>query len=219
MKSKSRTCSILLVASLLSLSACGDDGDSSEGGGACGEVAACGGDPTGSWTIEETCLDPSMFADLTESCDAEVDVSGLEMVGTAEFRADSTYATTSTIQGPMKIVYPPSCLTMEGVTLTCAQLDMFMQQLLTEGDAPFASASCAAAAAGCACTLIMEETTTTGAGTWSVSGSSLMIEADGEAPEELPFCVEGSSLTMAIDADAGSDASGKIKNYMRLTKQ
>ncbi|WP_437968172.1 hypothetical protein WMF04_02240 [Sorangium sp. So ce260] len=219
MKSKSRTCSILLVASLLSLCACGDDGGSSEGGGACGEVAACGGDPTGSWTIEETCLDPSMFADLTESCDAEVDGSGLEMVGTAEFRSDSTYATTSTVQGPMKIVYPPSCLTMEGVTLTCSQLDMFMQQLLTEGDAPFASASCAAAGEGCACSLIMEETTTTGAGTWSVSGASLTIAPDGEAPEELPFCVEGSSLTMAVDADSGSDASGKFKNYTRLTKQ
>ncbi|WP_437647614.1 hypothetical protein [Sorangium sp. So ce362] len=219
MKSKSRTCSILLVASLLSLSACGDDGGSSEGGGACGEVAACGGDPTGSWTIEETCIDPSMLAELTGSCDAEVDVSGLEMVGTAEFRSDSTYATTSTVQGPMKIVFPPSCLTTEGVTVTCAQLDTFLQQLLTEGDAPFASASCAAAGEGCACTLIMEETTTTGAGTWSAWGASLTVEADGEAPEEVPFCVEGSSLTMAIDADAGGDASGKIKSYMRLTKQ
>ncbi|WP_437485621.1 hypothetical protein WME75_01360 [Sorangium sp. So ce1014] len=48
----------------------------------------------------------------------------------------------------MKIVYPPSCLTAEGVTVACAQLDTFLQQLLTEGDAPFASASCAAAGGG-----------------------------------------------------------------------
>ncbi|KYG11206.1 hypothetical protein BE21_58100 [Sorangium cellulosum] len=220
MKSRFPTCSILLVASLLSLSACGDDGGDSDGGGAaCGEFAACGGDPTGSWTIEETCLDPSMFAELTETCDATIDISGVEMVGTAEFKPDSTYVTTSTMEGPMKIVYPPSCLTMEGVTITCAQLDATMQELLAQGIATFTSASCVAAGAGCACTLVLGETTTTGAGTWSVSGSSLTVQADGEAAQEVPFCVEGSSLTMAIQAGEEGGAPGTGKSYMRLTKQ
>ncbi|WP_437610173.1 hypothetical protein WMF20_01870 [Sorangium sp. So ce834] len=221
MKSRFPTCSILLVASLLSLSACGDDDGGSDGGGAaCGAFAACGGDPTGSWAIEETCLDPSMFAELTESCDAQIDISGVEMAGTAEFKPDSTYVTTSTMEGPMKVVYPPSCLTMEGVTLTCAQLDAVMQELLAQGVATFSSASCVAAGAGCACTLVLEETTTTGEGTWSVSGTSLTVTPDnGEAPEEVPFCVEGSSLTMALQAGEEGDAPGKAKSYMRLTKQ
>ncbi|WP_437724977.1 hypothetical protein [Sorangium sp. So ce861] len=222
MKLKFRTCSILLVASLLSLAACGDDGNSddggSNGGAACGGLAACGGDPTGSWTIEETCLDSSTFAELTEGCDAEIDASGVEMVGTAEFRADSTYVTTSTLQGPMKIVYPPSCLTMEGVTITCEQLDASMQEVVGDG-ALLASASCVAAGQGCACTLVLEGSTTTGEGTWSVSGTSLTLAPDGQEPDEVPFCVEGSSLTMAIETETGTDAEGKIPNYLRLTKQ
>ncbi|XXX77589.1 hypothetical protein WMF30_02275 [Sorangium sp. So ce134] len=207
------------MAPLLALSACGDDDGSNEGGAACGEVAACGGDPTGSWTIEGTCLDASMFEELANGCGAEIDVSGLDMVGTAEFRSDSTYATTSTMEGPLKIVYPPSCLTMEGATLTCAQLDAVIQQLTAEEDAPFASASCAAAGSGCACTLVLEETTTAGAGTWSVSGSTITVQADGQEPEELPFCVEGSSLTMASQGEAAGGSSGKMTSYMRLTKR
>ncbi|WP_437571046.1 hypothetical protein [Sorangium sp. So ce542] len=219
MKSRFPTCSILLVASLLSLSACGDDGGDSDGGGAaCGEFAACGGDPTGTWTIEETCLDASTFAELTESCDAEIDASGVAMVGTAEFRADSTYVTTSTLQGPMKIVYPPSCLTMEGVTITCEQLDASLQEVVRDG-ALLASASCVAAGQGCACTLVLAGSTTTGEGTWSVSGTSLTMAPDGQEPDEVPFCVEGSSLTMAIETETGTDAEGKIPNYLRLTKQ
>ncbi|XYH98748.1 hypothetical protein ACMHYB_03015 [Sorangium sp. So ce1128] len=68
----------MLSTSLLALSACGDDADegSSGGGAACAEAQACGGDPTGSWTIAETCLDPSMFAELIESAGKRADQEG-----------------------------------------------------------------------------------------------------------------------------------------------
>ncbi|WP_437307353.1 hypothetical protein [Sorangium sp. So ce388] len=216
MKRFSRACAVLLSTSLLALSACGDD-DGSAGGGACAEAQACGGDPTGSWTIAETCLDSSMFAEITEGCDAEIDVSGVEFNGSAEFRSDGTYATTSTVTGPMKAVYPPACLTFENATLTCAQVDQSMQDLIAQGDAPYESATCAAAGQDCVCTLILTQRTTTGTGTWSVSGSNLITESSGEAPEALPFCVHGSSLTMAAQPqEAGSAA---LASYIRLTRK
>ncbi|WP_437756426.1 hypothetical protein [Sorangium sp. So ce1389] len=216
MKRFSRACAVLLSTSLLALSACGDDGGA--GGAACAEAQACGGDPTGSWTIAETCLDSSMFAELTERCDAEIDVSGVEFNGSAEFRSDGTYTATSTLTGPMKAVYPPPCLVFEDTTITCAQLDQTMQDLIAQGDAPYESATCAAAGQDCACSLILAQSTTTGAGTWSVSGSSLITESNGEA-SEVPFCVEGSSLTMAAQPSEAGSGAGPLTSYLRLTRR
>ncbi|WP_437531118.1 hypothetical protein WME79_01155 [Sorangium sp. So ce726] len=220
MKSASRVFSAVIVTSLLALSACGDDGGNSDGGGAsCGEVAACGGDPTGSWTIDETCLDSSMFEGLFEGCDAEIDLSDFDMSGRAEFRADNTYVTTGTLQGPLRVVYPPACLTVEDTTVTCAQLNDVLQQQAAEGDSPFTSAQCASAGTGCACTLVFAPSTSTTTGTWSVSGSTLTLESEGEEPEENPFCAQGSSLTMGFPISTGADASGTIKHYVRFTKE
>ncbi|WP_437508054.1 hypothetical protein [Sorangium sp. So ce1099] len=218
MKRFSRACAILLSTSLLALSACGDD-DGSTGGGACAEAQACGGDPTGSWTIEETCLDRSMFAEINANCGAEIDVSGVEFNGSAEFRPDGTYTTASTVTGPMKAVYPPPCLVFEDTTITCAQLDQSMQDLIAQGEAPYESAACAAAGQDCVCNLILAESTTTGAGTWSVSGTSLITESNGEAPAEVPFCVEGSSLTMAAQPLEAGSSAGPLTSYLRLTRR
>ncbi|XXT20357.1 hypothetical protein WME94_02150 [Sorangium sp. So ce429] len=215
----SRACAILLSTSLLALSACGDDDGSPGGGAACAEAQACGGDPTGSWTIAETCLDRSIFAEINANCGAEIDVSGVEFNGGAEFRSDGTYTTTSTVTGPMKAVYPPPCLVVEDTTITCAQLDQTMKDLIAQDDAPYESATCAAAGQDCVCNLILAESTTTGAGTWSVSGSSLITESSGEAPDEVPFCVEGSSLTMAAQPSEAGSSAGPLASYLRLTRR
>jgi hypothetical protein len=224
MKSISRVSSALIVTILLALSACGggvEDGGNSNGGGAsCEEVAACGGDPTGTWTMDETCIDSSFFQGITEGCDADIDISGMEVSGSAEFRADKTYVTTLTQQGPMKVVYPPECLTVEDTTMTCAQLNETMQQLAGAKESPFTSAECVSAGADCACTVVVAPTTSTATGTWSVSGSTLTTgsESEGEEPEETPFCADGSSFTIGLPVSEGADASGPMKHYMRFTK-
>ncbi|MGK3989547.1 hypothetical protein WME99_41250 [Sorangium sp. So ce136] len=219
MKRFSRACAVLLSTSLLALSACGDDDGSTGGGAACEEAQACGGDPTGSWTIEETCLDTAMFAELDANCGAEIDVSGVAFKGSAEFKSDGTYATTSTVTGPMKAVYPPPCLVFEDTTITCAQLDQTMQDLIAQGEAPYESATCAAAGQDCVCNLSLAERTTAGSGTWSVSGTSLITGSSGEAPQEVPFCVEGSSLTMAAQPSEAGSGAGPLTSYLRLMRR
>ncbi|WP_437983912.1 hypothetical protein [Sorangium sp. So ce117] len=223
MKSASGVFSAVIVTTLLTLSACGGsvdvEGNSKEEGPSCGLVAACGGDPTGTWTMDEACLDPSMFEDLDEGCDAEIDVSGMVVSGRAEFRADNTHVTTITQQGPIKAVYPAACLAAEDIPITCAQLSVKMQRVAAGKESPFTSAECAHAGADCACTFVFGRDTTTSMGTWSVSGSILAIESEGEEPEESPFCAQGSSLTRGFPVSAGADASGPIQHYMRFTKE
>ncbi|WP_437762105.1 hypothetical protein WMF27_01150 [Sorangium sp. So ce281] len=209
------------MKSLLALSACGgsvdDEGKSKEEGPSCGLVAACGGDPTGTWTMDEACLDPAMFEDLDEGCDAEIDSSGMVVSGRAEFRADTTYVTTITQQGPIKVVYPAACLAAEDIPITCAQLSVKMQGAAGGKESPITSAECAQAGADCACTFVFGRDTTTFTGTWSVSGSILTLE--GDEPEESPFCAQGSSFTMGMPTSAGENVSGPIKHYMRFTKE
>ncbi|WP_438034563.1 hypothetical protein [Sorangium sp. So ce204] len=215
----------MIVTSLLALPACGgsvdDEGKSKEEGPSCGLVAACGGDPTGTWTMDGACLDPSMVEDLHKGCDAESDISGVVMSGRAEFRADNTYVTTITQQGPIEVVYPAACLAAEETPITCAQLSVKMQRLAAGKESPFTSAECAHAGADCACTFVLGRITAPSMGTWSVSGSILTIEPEGEGeePEESPFCVQGSSFTRGFPVPAGADASGPIKHYMRFTKE
>ncbi|WP_438041303.1 hypothetical protein [Sorangium sp. So ce128] len=223
MKWVSRARSAVIVTTLLALSACGgsvdDEGNSKEEGPSCGLVAACGGDPTGTWTMDEACLDPSMFEDLDEGCDAEIDISGMVVSGRAEFRADNTHVTTVTQQGPIEVVYPAACLAAEDIPITCAQLSVKMQRAAAGKESPFTSVECAHAGADCACTFVLGRITTTSTGTWSVSGSILAIESEGEEPEENPFCAQGSSFTRGFPVSAGADASGPIKHYMRFTKE
>ncbi|WP_437976128.1 hypothetical protein WMF11_01135 [Sorangium sp. So ce295] len=223
MKSASGVFSAVIVATLLALSACGgsvdDERNSKEEGPSCGLVAACGGDPTGTWTMDEACLDPSMFEDLDEGCDAEIDISGLVVSGRAEFRADHSYATTITQQGPIKVVYPAACLAAEDMPISCAQLSAEMQRAASGKESPFTSAECAQAGADCACTFVLGRLTTPSMGTWSVSGSILTVEPERREPEESPFCAQGSSLTRGFPVPAGADASGPIQHYMRFTKE
>ncbi|CAN90366.1 hypothetical protein predicted by Glimmer/Critica [Sorangium cellulosum So ce56] len=223
MKSVSGVFSAVIVTTLLALSACGgsvdDEGNSKEEGPSCGLVAACGGDPTGSWTMDETCLDPSMFEDLNKGCDGEIDISGMVVSGRAEFRADNTYVTTITHQGPIKAVYPAACLAAEDIPITCAQLSVKMQRAAAGKESPLTSAECAHAGADCACTFVFGRITTPSTGTWSVSGSILTLEPEGAEPEENPFCAQGSSFTRGFPVSAGGDASGPIRHYMRFTKE
>lgn len=220
MKSASRVCSAVIVTSLLALSACGDDGGNSDGGGAsCGEVAACGGDPTGSWTIDDACFDVSMFQVPIEGCDAELDASGLDASGHAEFRADGTYVMTATLQGSIRMIAPPACLTHEGTTITCAQLHEQLEQFAAQDDSPFVGVECSSVGSDCACAMTIAGMASTDRGTWSVSGSTLTTEAEGEDPEAAPFCAQGSSLTMGMPTSAGENASGPSKSYLKFTKE
>ncbi|WP_437734566.1 hypothetical protein [Sorangium sp. So ce1335] len=218
MKSISRRCSSLLAVPLLLLPACGDD-SSGDGGAACGEVAACGGDPTGAWSIADMCLDASLFRDLTEGCNAEIDIDGVDFSGSAEFRSDGTYVVTSAVRGPMRVVYPPACLTQDGVTFTCAQLDEGLKSIAGTEGSPLASVTCAAAGASCACDLVYNGTSATEDGTWSVSGTTLTTTSDDGVPEEVPFCIDGSSLTLGVEAEEGAVSVDPMKYYMRLTKR
>ncbi|WP_437629572.1 hypothetical protein [Sorangium sp. So ce854] len=199
----------------------GGDGGSGAGepAGACGELAACGGDPTGSWTIEESCLDLSFDIPPSGACVPVSDISGIEINGGFEFDADGTYTATVTVGGAIVVTFPAPCLSGEDMALACADLG----EQMSENDAGgIESVECAPVGDGCACTMAAREVTSASAGTWSASGTTLTtVLEDDDAPGELPFCVDGSTLTIELlsaedeQPDAGSLT---MKGHLRLKR-
>src|SRR3954453_2093346 len=108
---KGLVCSLAVVLGLVGC-------DSDDGGGSCDSVAACGGDIVGDWTITDSCFSLTGPAPTDGFCPpATLDSGGLKVSGTASYRADLTYSATLTFSGSLAVVLPPSCLTMNGITL------------------------------------------------------------------------------------------------------
>nr|AYM54213.1 hypothetical protein [Sorangium cellulosum] len=221
MKPTSRNQHFVLVATLLTLSACGaDDPLGKPGAATCGEAPACGGDPTGSWTIDSFCIDTWGLSDNSDRCDISVSFEDAEFTGHAEFNADHTYAMTYTPRGPMTMVFRLPCLTSDGVPMTCEDLDRDMRDIQLAEESPFQSGECGMIGGDCTCHLFLREDPITETGVWLVSGTTLTTAVDGEewGNHDVPFCVEGSSFTLGEELSEENEG-GPMKSYMRLTRK
>ena len=167
-------------------------------GGSCGMVAACGGDIVAEWTIVDSCLTASgggaLFGDFCPT--ATVDAGGLRINGMASYRADMTFSGTATMSGSMAFVFPASCLTMSGITLTCAQLDQAVKQAMMDDPDPSVQSISCAGSGSCTCTAQMAPQTSTGSGTYTTSGSTLV--ENGTSSSE--YCVQGNELHLLSPA-------------------
>ncbi|WP_437731824.1 hypothetical protein [Sorangium sp. So ce1335] len=220
---------IMLLVPLLTLLACVEAGPPGDpGAAACGEVPACGGDPTGSWTIEGRCTDEPAFSGNSSSCDGVLSFADVEYIGHAEFNADFTYVITYTPRGPVRIARRMSCLVDDGVQKTCAEFDEDMQDLPLADESPFQSGSCAMTGEDCVCELFLREDPITETGVWQVVGTTLETYQDGEewGVEDRPFCVDGSSFTLGTEelteeteTWTEENEGEPIKSYMRLTRR
>ena len=102
-------------------------------GGTCGNTAACGGAIAGTWTITSSCVSESASMVDSQCPSATASSSALTITGSITYNADGTYSSTSTVSGSIEVTLPPSCLTMNGVTLTCDQLNQLSQANPTAG--------------------------------------------------------------------------------------
>jgi hypothetical protein len=173
-------------------------------GGSCGMVAACGGDIVADWTIVDACLTGSGAAVFGDFCPtATLDASGLNASGMASYRADMTFDGTITMSGSMAFVLPASCLTTNGITLTCAQLDQAVKQAMMDDPDPSIQSISCAGSGSCRCTAQMAPQTSTGSGTYTTSGTTL-LENGATASD---YCVKGNELHLVT----GSMAMGSLE--------
>ena len=171
----------------------------------CGQVSACGGDLTGTWTITSGCLTSAGVKDAesgaTGSCSGlTVAVTNISVSGTVTFNADMTYTFASLQeQSTLTLNAPASCVGSGSCSALASALE-------STGDV--ASATCSGTS-GCSCTAMQTPQTETESGTYSVSGSTVTTVPSTGTASSTPFCVQGSVLHLLDTSTMSMGAMGQ----------
>jgi hypothetical protein len=189
-------------------------------GGACEDLAftACGGDPTGSWVVEDYCLQArpidtsSMFTDVPvcgqdNNSGAIIDIN---YTGTAVFAADKTC--TQNLGATMKSTVYMNDACLAGVIAKYAPGDTSTtMKEACDGIATQAKLTCTYVTGRCECaggeeTQPGQEVT----GTWTVTGTVLSIVKTGSSGTAAgqPFCVDGSRMVVEFTDSDDTDDDG-----------
>lgn len=203
-------CVAMVMALAMTAGACGGSS-----GGSCGKVEPCGGDPVGLWKVTGSCVNSAaLMSTVAEgfngSCPgATISNVSVASSGTLSVNADMSYEISGDQSVKFTVNVPASCLN----GATCADLSAQLQS-------DFPGASCTGASS-CACAL-SEDTPQTDSGTYTVSGTALVIESPSQGESTQSFCVQGNTLHF-IDVDTtmnmGPMGMATIDDDTLLTKQ
>jgi hypothetical protein len=177
------------------LSACGG------GAGSCGKVGACGGDVVGTYTISAGCVNTAALnMQIIEGCaGAKINSYNTSITGSGSFNADMTYTLNETVTLSASETLPASCLTQDGLTLTCAQVDALLQSAILQDPTVFKSAHCTGSSS-CTCTFTLAPQTMTQTGTYTTAGTTLTTLSSTGTPGSNEYCVKGNELhVMQVD--------------------
>ena len=111
------------------------------------------------------------------------------MTGTLTFGADLTYSTSLVDSGVLHYTIPNSCLTMNGVTLSCTDLGTS-----ANASGTFSAVSCETSGDNCLCDFTAMPQTVTETGTYSLMGSNLTLTPGAGTPSTDTYCVNGNEL-------------------------
>jgi hypothetical protein len=186
----------------------------SSSGGTCSNAPACGGSVVGTWTITSSCVSANASM-LDSQCPTETaNSSGLNVTGTVTYNADGTYTSTSTLSGTISVNLPQSCLTTNGVTVTCDQLNQVFQSNPTPG----LTLSCTGST-GCTCTETLANQTSNETGTYTTTAAGLLTETPAGGTASLnDYCVKGTTMTQSPHSESGMMMGQSVSGTITLTK-
>jgi len=194
------------VIALLALVPACDDNASEEGGPSdtlrCESFEACGGDPTGSYTIESVCVEgfeESFLATLPSDCHEGLLEVSHAATGTTTFDEDGDFTSDVEVVSSIRFSIDTPCwqalseLDTEMDALTCG---LIAPQLANYG---LSSGTCEFSDTACICDAEMV-TAEADAETYEVDGSELLI---GDA-DPMSFCATSSQIAVQqVDAESG----------------
>lgn len=181
------------VAGLL-LACGGDDGGDDPPGGNSGKcpIDACGGDPVGTWKVDDICVsdEQKLFAATVNQAACQSALQSVENVsGSGEYMlgADKNAMSSIVVSGTGKFSFNDACVKALGIG-SAAATDCSKVEAEFKKESAIKSVTCAAAGANCDCT-IATDISLAGMGSYTVSGKQLMVRGLTQ-----PFCVEGNML-------------------------
>jgi non-reducing end alpha-L-arabinofuranosidase len=170
-------------------------------GTSCPDVAACGGDLAGTWTVTSSCLKVTGNLDLSlvgAGCPSAPVTGSLQVTGTWTANADGTYSDDTVTSGAEQLTLGPSCLIISSTPVTCDGAASIIKNL------GYASLTCTSTAGGgCSCSATVEQSgglglvsvapTTTGS--YTRSGDQVTI-SDDVGDTHYRYCVSANTLKM-----------------------
>jgi len=182
--------------------------------GDCDEFTPCGGDPEGTWRVQETCMEVT-FAMLPAGCENMIQDFDVDMVGTYAIEA-GTVTSNVAMNTQMTLVIDDACAqAFAGSSLITAELACpgLEQQA---ADDPETTMTCDFDGTNCVCLQTQTPAPETNTDTFQISGNQL-IDADGQATD---FCTEGDSLLLQTST-APDDVSivSDIKLVLELSRE
>lgn len=164
----------------------GTAGSSTGGAGPTCGSPPCGGDLTGTWTIQKACASGSESITIPNcSSSATLTVTNISDSGTATFAASGTQQGNSTVSFSEHLVVPQGCST----AAKCAQY-----QTALSAQSGVTNATCNFQGT-CTCDLT-QTTSSTASGTYQTSGTSVTV-IDGSGNQTVAsYCVANNTLTM-----------------------
>jgi hypothetical protein len=154
-------------------------------------VTPCGGDITGTWTLQGFC---GGTAQLMMQCPGASADFAPNVSGTYTFNADGTYSLTLTADESGPQTLPASCLPN---IQTCAMLEMSstMQGLTSS------VTSCSGdVSQSCTCTF-MARGTLTDNGTYTTAGTSVTMTGTSGPSKPEGFCATGNQLELTLTSN------------------
>jgi hypothetical protein len=145
---------------------------------------ACGGEPTGAWTISETCFLQDWFE--VEDCPGwEGRLTGVEVTGTLQLNADGRYAAElATIDWTLEVVIPAACL--EGETCADKEASSDGTTCLDDGSG------------GCLCSGAQSFPGLAAEGDWTAEAASLSLDPDAGDAAESGYCADADQLWLDL---------------------
>jgi hypothetical protein len=190
----------------------------------CTDVAACGGDVVGTWTVAACPLTVTGTADLTglgldPDCMSGPVTGSLQVSGTFTAVAGGTYMDNTSTTGETQFDLISECLELSGTRTTCDEID---GPLISLG---FTALVCIdnAMTGGCSCTGTINQTgglafvsfDAATSGTYTTAGNTLVTTAFSN-DTEYPYCVAANTLTMTLQSVA---RVGTVMGPIVLQKQ
>jgi hypothetical protein len=112
-----------------------------------------------------------------------------------------TYSTALVEGGSAGFTIPSSCLTMNGITLSCTQLAQATSAAGSAGSGGsanlFSGLTCQTSGTNCVCNFALQSQAVNESGTYSVTGTDLNLKPTGGAASSGAFCVSGNELHMS----------------------
>ncbi len=182
----------------------GSLGSSGSGGaaGSCSNVAPCGGDVLGTWTVTSSCLNVAGELDLGSvgaGCASAPVAGSLQVTGTWTANSDGTYLDNTTTTGNEQFTLASSCLVISSTPVKCDGAAGLLTSVLgyTKLDCP------STADGGCSCSATAKQTG--GLGVLSMSpptndnyttSNNVLTISGGPEDVKYSYCVSGNKLTL-----------------------